>query len=198
MTDITPPRWADRILRLLREPQHRESFSGDLLEEYRESIHPARGRRRAQRWYVRQVGALAWRQNRVWGLLLGASFVGRTAVDWLMPTTQFQVRSMVLTALSVAILLGAGFWAVRRSKSLGAGALGGLATVVVAGLVDAVGAMLLLALSHDPQTLDAIRQSGGLGEVFALPWLVAGPGIAFASLGGLAGRAAAGSAPSRR
>ena len=136
-----------RVLRLLLEPQHRESFSGDLLEEYRESIHPARGRRRAQRWYVRQVGALAWRQNRVWGLLLGASFVGRTAVDWLMPTTQFQVRSMVLTALSVAILLGAGFWAVRRSKSLGAGALGGLATVVVAGLVDAVGAMLLLALA---------------------------------------------------
>ena len=198
MTDITPPRWADRVIRLLLEPRDRESFSGDLLEEYRESIHPANGQRRADLWYVTQVAALAWRQNRVWGLLLGASFVGRTAVDWLMPTTQFQLRSMVLTALSVGILLGAGFWAVRRSKSLGAGALGGLATVVVAGLVDAVGAVLLLALSHDPQTLDAIQQSGGLGEVFALPWLMLGPGVAFASLGGLAGRASASPTPTRQ
>ena len=50
-----PPRWAESLLCLLLEPEDRESVSGDLLEEYRQAIVPARGAG-ANRWYVRQVG----------------------------------------------------------------------------------------------------------------------------------------------
>jgi hypothetical protein len=50
-----PPRWADALLRLFLSPEEAETESGDLLEAYRDSIHPLRGRRRANLWYVRQV-----------------------------------------------------------------------------------------------------------------------------------------------
>jgi hypothetical protein len=33
-----PPQWAERLLRLLLKPEDRDSVSGDLLEEYRDSI----------------------------------------------------------------------------------------------------------------------------------------------------------------
>src|SRR5688500_10263372 len=39
-SDARPPRWAEAILRLLLKPEDRESVSGDLLEEYRETIVP--------------------------------------------------------------------------------------------------------------------------------------------------------------
>ena len=66
MNTATPPRWADVVLRLLLAPRDRQTVSGDLLEEYRETIHPARGRRRADLWYVSQVVGFAWRANRTW------------------------------------------------------------------------------------------------------------------------------------
>ena len=59
--DARPPRWAETILRLLLKPVDRECVSGDLLEEYRDSIRPARGRWGADVWYVRQVAGFAWR-----------------------------------------------------------------------------------------------------------------------------------------
>ena len=49
-----PPRWAESLLRILLPPEDRDSVSGDLLEEYRESIVPALGGK-ADGWYVRQV-----------------------------------------------------------------------------------------------------------------------------------------------
>ena len=39
-----PPEWAEALLRLLLKPEDRESVSGDLLEEYRQSVVPERGR----------------------------------------------------------------------------------------------------------------------------------------------------------
>ena len=35
-----PPCWAESLLRLLLPPKDRESVSGDLLEEYRDSVLP--------------------------------------------------------------------------------------------------------------------------------------------------------------
>ena len=49
-----PPQWAESLLRLILRPDDRDSVSGDLLEEYRESIVPALGAT-ANRWYIRQV-----------------------------------------------------------------------------------------------------------------------------------------------
>jgi hypothetical protein len=50
-----PPEWADGLLRLFLEPDQAETESGDLLEAYRDSIRPQRGRWRADFWFVRQV-----------------------------------------------------------------------------------------------------------------------------------------------
>ena len=43
-SDARPPRWAEAILRVLLKPHDRETVSGDLLEEYRDTIVPTRGR----------------------------------------------------------------------------------------------------------------------------------------------------------
>src|SRR5262245_3891039 len=61
MLDVRPPRWADALLRTCLSPQEAETASGDLLEAYRDSIYPARGRWRADVWYVRQVAGYVLR-----------------------------------------------------------------------------------------------------------------------------------------
>jgi hypothetical protein len=63
----TPPRWAEHLLRLLLKPRDRDTIPGDLLEEYREVVLPARGRFRAQLWYLRQALSV------VSGVKLGAA-----------------------------------------------------------------------------------------------------------------------------
>jgi len=50
-----PPRWADALLGTCLNAQEAETSSGDLLEAYRDSIYPLKGRWRADFWYVRQV-----------------------------------------------------------------------------------------------------------------------------------------------
>ncbi len=54
----SPPRIAELILRGLLRLDMRETVSGDLLEEYRESRVPAAGEFRADLWYWRQVGGM--------------------------------------------------------------------------------------------------------------------------------------------
>lgn len=187
MNTAMPPQWADVVLRILLAPQDRQSVSGDLLEEYRERIHPARGRRRADLWYVSQVAGFAWRGNRTWAGLLGSAFVARTALDWLLPTSDFHARSMVSTIVSAGIFVCAGFLAAWRSSSLRAGGLAGVATALIGATISIVGAALLLAIWHDAATLAAIEGSGGLGEVFTLPVLLVVPGALLGTLGGLVG-----------
>jgi hypothetical protein len=50
-----PPASAERLLRCLLETRNRDTITGDLLEEYRENVLPARGAVRARVWYLRQV-----------------------------------------------------------------------------------------------------------------------------------------------
>ena len=47
MNMTMPPRTADAVLRMILAPQDFQTVSGDLLEEYRERILPARGKYRA-------------------------------------------------------------------------------------------------------------------------------------------------------
>ena len=79
-----PPRWAESLLRLLLPPKDRDSVSGDLLEEYRESIVPLRGAK-ASRWYIRQVGWYVLRATWAWSLVVGAICVWRYLLDTLVP-----------------------------------------------------------------------------------------------------------------
>lgn len=187
---IGPPRWAEGVLRLILAPEDAETVSGDLLEEYRQTVYPAYGQQAANRWYVRQVADFLWRANAVWALLFGLAFVARTAFDWMMPTTDFVVRSMVSTYLAVGIVLTAAILASWRSRAVQAGTLAGVVVTVCAALVSVPGVALLLAFQHDEQTLLAAAGSGGLSEAFSLPLMLILPGAIVGTLGGVIGRAA--------
>jgi hypothetical protein len=188
--NATPPGWAEVLLRVFLRPGDFESVSGDLLEEYRDSVHPSRGPRGADVWYVRQVLGFVWRGARLWAALFAAAFIARTAVDWLSPTADFHSRATISTFVGVSILLIAGFWAASRSGSVVAGLVMGVATAVIAAPIKIVAAATLLAVWHDSTTMAAIRGSGGLEEVFTLPLAMVLPGFVFGTIGGFLGVAA--------
>jgi hypothetical protein len=64
-----PPRLAELILGALLPLDMRETVSGDLLEEYRESRVPAVGVFRADLWYWREVGGM-WLRAYWWLIVL--------------------------------------------------------------------------------------------------------------------------------
>jgi hypothetical protein len=188
-TSATPPRWAETLLSAILKSGDFESVSGDLLEEYRESIHPVRGQRRANLWYVTEVLGFASRSARLWGTLFGAAVVTRNALDWFAPPLNFQTRAAVSTYLGIGLLVASGFCAAWRSRSAVAGTVAGVTTAVMGGFISIAGAVGLLAIWHGPQTMMAIRGSGGLGEVFTLPLLMILPGLLLGTVGGIAGAA---------
>ena len=185
----TPPEWAEALLRLVLDRDHADSVSGDLLEEYRATIHPAGGQSRADRWYVMQTLGYVARSSGFWAAIFGGAFVARTSLDWLAPTDDFHLRSAVSTYVGVGTLMVAGLWAGWRSSTFAAGTLAGLATAGFGAVVSIVGAVALLAVAHDPGTMAAIRGSGGLSEVFTLPFMLLLPGAIVGTVGGVAGAA---------
>ncbi len=187
--NAAPPGWADAWLRAFLPAGDSESVSGDLLEQYRESVRPERGRRRADAWYVTQVLGFVWRSARPWAALFAVAYLVRTAMDWLMPPADFHTRANVSTLLGAGILLLAGFWAASRSGSVAAGPAMGVAIAAVAAPIEVLGAVALLAGRHDPATMAAIRHGGGLAEALTLPLLMLLPGIVLGTIGGLLGAA---------
>jgi hypothetical protein len=186
----TPPAWAEAFLRIFLRPEVFASFSGDLLEQYRDSILPARGLKGADRWYLAQVAGIVLRKSLPWAALFATAYVARMALDWLRPTAYFETRAQVSTAIAAAILLASGFFTSWKSGSFLAGAAAGLATTALATALSIVGTSLLLAIWHDPRTMTAIAGSGGLGEALFLPvWLVI-PGVVISGLGGILGAGA--------
>ena len=183
----TPPEWADALLRVFLKPTDVDSVSGDLLEEYRDTIHPERGQSAADTWYVRQVLGFVVRRTRIWAVLFGATFIARGAFDLFAPPTDFYVRSTVSTFLGIGLLVATGVWASMRSGSAFAGTCAGIATTAIGALISAIGAAGLLAIWHDPATLAAIRATGGFAEVFAFPVVLILPGAVLGSLGGMVG-----------
>lgn len=158
---------------------------GDLVEEYREVVRPARGRVRATLWFARQLASLVppW----VWGgILLGTAFVARNALDTLAPPVDFYLRSAVLTYVLAGILLASGAWASLRSGTLISSALAGIGTAAVAAVVSAIGTACLLTLWHDA-TVAMIRATGGSGETLAMPVLLVILGAIGGTIGGAAG-----------
>ncbi len=189
-TDAAPPVWAETILRAVLKRADFESVSGDLLEEYRETVYPGRGKDAADRWYIAQVSGFALRSVAVWGALFGIAGIARTALDWFVPTNDFSVRSAISTYLGISLLLLTGFWFAWRSGSVAAGTLAGILATVIGALIDIGGAAFMLAVFHDPQTMSAIHGSGGLAEVFTLPIVMVLPGLMLGTLGGVLGAAA--------
>jgi hypothetical protein len=186
----SPPAWSEALLRIFLRPEVFLSFSGDLLEQYRDSVLPARGLRGADRWYLAQVAGIVLRKSLPWAALFAAAYVARMALDWLWPTNHFETRAQVSTAIAAAILLASGFGTSWKSRSFLAGAAAGLATTATATVLSMAGIALVLAIWHDPRTMTAIAGSGGLSEAFFLPvWLML-PGTVIGGIGGLVGAGA--------
>jgi hypothetical protein len=188
--DATPPLWAETILRAVLKRSDFDTVSGDLLEEYRDTVYPARGRDAADRWYVVQVLGFVMRTVGVWGVLFGGAFLARTALDWFVPTQDFSVRAAISTYVGMSVLLTAGFWSAWRSGSSVSGAFSAIVAAVIGAIVSMVGAAGMLAVFHDQQTLAAIEGSGGLGEVFTMPIMMVIPALILGTLGGALGAAA--------
>ena len=185
----SPPQWGEPALRLFLKPEDRESVPGDLLEEYRLVVRPARGRLRADAWYVWQLAGHAWRATWPWGAALAASVVFRNSLDWwLSPTQGFYARSVASTWTAIAIFMGSGASTGWRSRSLRAGALAGILTGTIAAVIETAVSLGQLAIQHDAHTMRMIAASGGLEEVFVLPFIVIVPGTFCASLGAAIGR----------
>jgi hypothetical protein len=185
-----PPVWAEAILRLFLASDVFLSVSGDLLEQYRDSVLPVRGPARADGWYLRQVLGFALRKTLPWAALFGGALVTRFALDMLHPTTDFHTRSLVTTYTSIGLLLAAGFWTAWRSGSFFAGAAAGFAIVAAASILSMSGTALLLVIWHDPIAMSGIAASGGLDEAFLLPAILIVPGSVLGGIGGVAGAGA--------
>ena len=95
---ISPPRWADALLRTLLSPEQAESESGDLLEAYRDSIFPLRGRWRADLWFLRQVV----------GYILRARCT--RLCNWILAGLLLCVFTMLFTILMFPYLLSGRQW----------------------------------------------------------------------------------------
>jgi hypothetical protein len=187
-----PPNWAEALLRMLLRPDDRDSVSGDLLEEYRENILPARGAWRAGLWYLSQLSGFVWRSAGVWSVLLAASVLGREELDWwLSPTQDYYARSVVSTWTAVTLFAASGGWTAWRSHSIGAGVVGGAITGAMSAIIIDIASLGALAVKHDAHTMRMIAASGGLDEVFLLPFVIIVPGTLCAIVGGLIGKAAA-------
>jgi len=189
-TNATPPAWAEAVLRLALKGADFDAISGDLLEEYRDRIYPARGQERADSWYAWQVLGYAMRSVGIWGALIGVAVVARTALDWFVPTQDFSLRSSISTYVGVGLLLVTGFWSAWRSGSFASGPLAAALAAVIGAVISAAGAASMLAAFHDSQTMSAIEGSGGLGEVFTLPLMMVVPGLILGTIGGALGAAA--------
>src|SRR5207244_1088128 len=109
----------------------------------------------------------------------------------------FTTRSLVITYLALGILLCAGLSASWRTGSVRAGLFAGVVAAALAAPVSLVGAATLLAVWHDAATMAAIEGSGGLGEVFVLPWMAVVPAAVVGTAGGVVGAVASRFRPSR-
>jgi hypothetical protein len=128
--------------------RERESVQGDLLEEYAESVLPARGQAAADRWYARQVWGFCWRASWTAGLAQGGILGGRMVIDIVTPSAQLYTRAVITTWLAIGLFAVCGFWTGRRTGRTLSGTIVGILVVVVAtataivvaGAVGAVGA----------------------------------------------------------
>jgi hypothetical protein len=190
-----PPAWAEGLLRLVLRVEDRESVSGDLLEEFRQSIVLARGVR-AGAWYVRQVAAFVLRATWAWGALVGAICVWRYLLDTLVPIHYtphvIAFRSAVMSWALMATFSGCGAWHAWRTRHLRAGVLLAVIAATIGGYLGMAGTLVSLAISHGPETMAAIEGSGGLFEGFpGAPVLLMIVALVTSIPGAIAGRLAA-------
>ncbi len=190
-----PPRWAESLLRILLSSKDRDSVSGDLLEEYRESIVPSLGGG-ADRWYVRQVFGYVVRAAWMWGALVAAILVTRDLLDMLLPIHYTPgvaaPRSTIMSWGLIATFVCGAAWHAWRTGHLRSGLLVAMTTAAIGGVLASAGTVVCLAIWHDPATMRAIQDSGGLDEaLWGVPLLLIPIGFIAGAQGALVGKLAA-------
>ena len=189
-----PPALGEVLLWVFLKPEDRDCVAGDLLEEYREMILAGRDRAAANRWYLRQVAGFLWRSTWAWAAILAALALGRGALDVFVPPASWGARAHVTTYAHIAAFIVISFRAARRGRSLAGSVPASLAdavaavlsTQIMANLMIFAGNLVFLGIWHDPQTLSAIEQSGGMGEMFFLPVVITAPAVLLSLVGGSA------------
>jgi hypothetical protein len=138
---------------------------------------------------VRQVASFLFRASWAWGALLGAALVIRYLFDTFVPPTDYQMRATILTYAVFAACLLTGGSAAWRARSMRAGILISISAATIGALISIVGSGAMLAIWHDPTTLDAWRRSGGLEEAFIdVPLKIVAIGAILGSGGALFGK----------
>ena len=183
--------WVSLVLALLLPADEAETVAGDLIEEYRDTVYPAVGRRRADLWLVWQVAGFLWRMPLAWGLLVAACLSARFALDTFSPPASYAARSFVTTWSSILLYLAAGAWAARRTGRARTGTLAALAAHAIgwtlSGAVTA--AIFATAIRHDPAMVKLFRETGGWGEQWLLPLALAPIVCVLGAVGGAFGKA---------
>ena len=119
-----------------------------------------------------------------WGVVLGAALVIRYLFDTLAPPADYTVRATVSTYTIMAACASAGFGAAWRTHSMRAAVLTSVSAATIGAILSIIGTGLMLAVWHDPATLDAWRRSGGLDEAFIdVPLKLIALGAVMGSLG---------------
>jgi hypothetical protein len=187
-TDARPPRWAELVIGLIVPREQKADVLGDLLEEYRDTKIPVLGTRGANRWYVRQTFDAAWRLTAVFCLFTLAVHVWREAIDELVYTDSYFLRSYILSYSMMAAYFSAGAWAGWKARRIPAGMLSAGCTCLI-GWSGAWITAVVLALMQQ-----AKYYPGGVDEILFLPFatlpLALTLGAAGAVIGALIRRAA--------
>jgi hypothetical protein len=110
--------------------------------------------------------------------------LARTVVDWFVPTNDFYARSLWSTMMGVGVAMVVGFISGWRARSIVAAGFAAFVTFAVAASVHTLGALVLVGGWHGPDTVAAIRQSGGLAEAFTLPMMLCFPAAVLGTLAG--------------
>ena len=188
-----PPRWAVALLRLLLRPDDAETVTGDLIEEYRDTVYPASGRWQADMWFARQTAGFAWRAAAPWGLLLAAFMSGRFALDTFAPPTSYGARSFFSTWSAILVYLLAAAWGARRTGRAGTGTLVALGAHAIGWIVNAAitAAIFIGVIRNEPAMLRLFQETGGWGEQWLLPLMLLPIVVALGWAGGAVGRSIA-------
>ena len=192
LESVTPPRWAEAVLRVLLRPDVAETVSGDLLEEYRDTVFPSRGRRRADMWYAAQVTRFMLHTPLIWGLVLAAFLSARTLFDTFAPPADYSwaARSAFTTWSSITLYVFAAAWAAWRTGRASSGPLVALVTHVIGWTLRAVFDTVLFVsvVRYNPKMLDLFEITGGWGEEWGVPLMLLPIVVVLGTLGGVVGK----------
>jgi hypothetical protein len=185
-----PPEWAQEVLLFLVREDRAENIAGDLLEEYRDVVLPARGRREATRWYVRQVAGFLWRLSRVFGVLVALQWIGNGVANAIVSPDNHQLRSALMPFAPVWVYLIASAYGGWRTQRMVGGALTAIAAHVIGCTIAvAVGIVLhVTVISHDATMVHQFQATGDWQELFGMPVVVTPVVMALGVVGGFFGQ----------